>query len=157
MSCGEVLLYVLLAVQEADFDAVFVAEVLGEMLCGIDAAMLPTGATKGHHEVGKTSALVGLYVEVDQSIYAVEETLDFAVVFEEADDGFVQAGELLVGLVSAGVVRAAAVEDVATAVAVGVGRNAAFVGETEHADHERAAGVVVFREIGRHWAGEIKG
>ena len=126
---------VLFAMGEVDADAIFPVEVLGEVLGAIDGTMLAACAAEGEHEVGEAALEVALDVMIGEAIDAVEEGEDLAVVLQETDDGSVQAGELLVGLVAAWIVRGTTVEDVTAAVAAGVLRKVAFVGEGEDADN----------------------
>ena len=94
------------------------------MLGTIDGAVLSACATEGKHQVGEASLKIALYMGIGQAIDAVEEREYLAIVLEEADDGLVEAGELLVGLVATRVVGGAAVEYVAASVATFVLRNA---------------------------------
>ena len=112
-------------------------QVLGQMLCTIDRAMLSTGATKRKHQVGEAPLYVAFHMSIGQSVDAVEEGQYLAVVFQELDDRFIQTRQLLIRLVAAGVVDGATIEDVATAIARCVLGDAAFVGEGEDADCQR--------------------
>ena len=58
---------------DADFDAIFLVEVLGQMLGGIDRAMLSAGASEGEHQVGESALQITLYVGIGQPIDTVEE------------------------------------------------------------------------------------
>ncbi len=136
MCSGENGVDALLAMGEVDANAIFPVEMLGEVLGAIDGAMLTACAAEGEHEVGEAALEVALNMMIGEAIDAVEEGEDLAVVLKEADDGSVQAGELLVGLVAAGVVRGTTVEDVTAAVAAGVLRKATLEGEGEDADNK---------------------
>ena len=125
---------VLFAMGEVDADAIFLVEVLGEVLSTIDGAVLTTRATEGEHQVGEAALEVTLDVVVGQTINAVKEGEDLAVVLEELDDGSLQAVELLVRFVATGIMRGTTVEDVASAVAAAVLGDAALVGEGEDAN-----------------------
>ena len=127
----------LLAMGEVNANAIFPVEMLGEVLGAIDGAMLTTCAAEGEHEVGEATLEVTLNMMIGEAIDAVEEGEDLAVVLKEAYDGSVQAGELLVGLVTAGVVRGTTVEDVTAAVAAGVLGKTTLEGEGEDADNKR--------------------
>ena len=132
----------LLAVADVNLDAELVVDMLRQVLCAIDAAVLASRAAKAEHEAGEASLNVTTDVGICQAIDALQEGEDFAVVFEETDDGFVEAGQLFVGFVASGIVGAAAVEDVASAVAARVLGNTLPVGEAEDAHDEGAASVV---------------
>ena len=130
----------LFAVAEADLNAEFLVEVLGQMLRAIDAAVLAARAAEGEHEAGESALQIAGHVCVGQGIDALEEGEDFAIVLEEFYHGGIQSRQLLVGLVAAGVVRAAAVEHVASAVAALVGGDALLVAEAEDA-HDEGGGL----------------
>ena len=89
--------------------------------------MLTTGAAKTHLQVGELALNEALGVGVYQFIYAVQESEYLSVIFQELDNLGVGSVELAVVLVLAGVVYAAAVKDIAAAVAGRIGRNALFV------------------------------
>ena len=127
----------LFAVTEPNFDTEFLVDVLGEMLRRIDGTMLTARAAKREHQRGKTTLQIAFDVGVGEFVNAFEKGRDFAVVFEEANHGFVESSELFVGFVTAWVVGRATVENVTTTVAAFVFGNAFFVGKTEHADDQR--------------------
>ena len=60
---------------------------------------------------------------IGQLIHAVQEGQYLTIVLQETDDGLVQTSQLLVRLVTTWVVRATAVEDIATTIAALVLRN----------------------------------
>ena len=74
-------------------------------------------ASEGEHKVGESAVDISLYVCVGKLVYAVEEGEYLSVVLKEADDRLVQSGELLVRLVTSGIVGRTTVEDVASAIA----------------------------------------
>ena len=121
---------------EPNFDTEFLVDVLGEMLRRIDGTMLTARATEREHQRSKTTLQIPLHVGIGEFVNAVEEGRDFAVIFEEANHGFVESGELFVGLVTPRIMRRAAVEDIAAAVAALVLGNAFFIGKTEDPNHE---------------------
>ena len=84
---------------------------------------------------------------VGQLIDWSEEIEDLAVVLQESDHRLVQSRQFLVRLIASRVVRASAVEDIASAVARLVLGDAVAVGEAIYTDHQRAL-AVVFREGG---------
>ena len=107
-------------------DVIFLFEVLGQVLGTIDRTVLTAGTTESDLQVGEIALNEPLHMMVDKGIDGAEEGEYLAVRFEEVDDGLVQAREGLVLLVFAGVVRAAAVEDIPTAITGVVCRKAAF-------------------------------
>ena len=104
-------------------------DVLCQMLCAIDAAVLSAGASEAEHERGEPPFQVALHMGVGQAEDGLEEREDLAVVFQELDDGLVESGHLLVLLIASRVVGCPAVEHVAAAVTAGVLRDAPLVGE----------------------------
>lgn len=127
----------LFAVCEVHDYSVFVVQVFCQVLCAVHRAVLPAGASKGKHEVREATLEIAFYVGIGQSIDRVEERQDLPVLFQEADDRFVQARQLLVRLIAPGVVRGAAVKDIPATIAAGVLGDATFVGEGEDADEKR--------------------
>ena len=67
--------------------------------------MLAACASEGEHQVGESAVDISLYVCVGKLVYAVEEGEYLSVVLKEADDRLVQSGELLVRLVTSGIVK----------------------------------------------------
>ena len=107
----------LFAVADVNLNAKLLIDVLGQMLRTIDAAVLTTSAAEREHE-GREAALdVAAHVGIGQSIDAFEEGQYLAIVLQETDDRLVETGQLLVGLVTAGVVGGTAVEHVSAAIA----------------------------------------
>lgn len=136
--CREELSNVLLAVQEAHFDAKFTMQILCQVLRGIHAAVLTARATKGKHQIGEVAVDITLYVDIGQAVNAFQEIEDFAIFFQEVNDGSVQSRQCFVGFVATGIVRTATVENIATAISAFVGGNAFFIRKTKHAHHKRA-------------------
>ena len=122
---------------EPNFYAEFLVDVFGKMLRRIDGTMLTARAAKREHQRGKTTLQIAFDVGVGEFVNAFEEGCDFAIVFEEANHGFVESSELFVGFVTAWVVGRATIENVAATVAAFIVGNACFVGKTEHADDQR--------------------
>lgn len=139
---GQRLLDVLFAVAEPYLDAEFSVEMFGQMLCGVDAAVLAACAAKRKHQVGKSAPQVACDVGVGQLIYVVEEGKYLAVVLKEFDDRSVQSREFFVGFVAARIVCAAAVEYIASAVAAFVVGDAFLVAEAEYAHDQRSFAIV---------------
>ena len=126
----------LFAVGEVHDDTIFPMEMLRQVLGAIDGAVLSAGASEGEHQVGESPLEVAFYVGIRQAVDRIEECQDLAVVFQETYYLLVQACQLLVRLVAAGVVGAAAVEDITAPVARRVLGDATAVGEGEDADEE---------------------
>ena len=145
---GERLCDVLFTVTDTHLDAELLVDMLCQMLGGIDATMLATGTAKAEHERCEAALDITAHMSIGQFIHAVEERQYLTIVLEEADDGFVETGQLLVRLVTARVMRRTAVEDIAAAIAALVLRNALGERETEDAHHQRTL-CVVLRERGR--------
>ena len=124
----------LFAMSEVDADAIFLVQMLGEVLGTIDRTVLAACATEGEHQVGKAALDVAFHVGIGQTIDAVQEGQNLAIVLQKLDDRSVQTRDLLVGLIAAWIVRRTAVEDIASTVAARVFWDAAFVGERENTD-----------------------
>ena len=138
----------LFTVADADLDAELLVDMFGEMLGGVDTAVLTTSATETEHQGGETALDITAHVGISEFIDAVEEGEDLTVVFEEADDRLVEARHLLIGLIAAWVVGTATVEHIAAAIATLILGDTLGRGETEHLDHQRPLGIIL-REGGR--------
>ena len=79
---------------------------------------------------------------IGKFIDAVEERQYLAVVLEETYYRLVESRQLFVWLVTTGIVCAAAVEHIATAIARLVLRNAFAIRKTEDAHHERSLAII---------------
>ena len=147
LSCLQGLLYALLAMADIHLYAELLMDVFGEMLGRINAAVLAACASEGEHQIGESTVDISLNVCVGKLIDAVEEGEYLSVVLKEADDRFVQSGELLVRLVSSRIVSGTTVEDVASAIAGRILRNALTEREAEHSHTQRTL-TVILREGG---------
>ena len=116
---------------------------LGQMLRAVNTAVLPSSASKGEHETGKSALDIATDMGIGQLIDAVQKGKNLAIVFQEADNGLVQTGKLLVSIVTTRVVSTATVEDIASSVSAFILWNALAVGEAEHSDHERPLAVIL--------------
>lgn len=125
---------VLFAMGDFYFHAVLGMEVFAEVLCTIDRAVLAARAAEGEHQIGEAALEVAFNMGFGQPIDTVEEGQDLTVFFEKTNDGGVQACQLLIGFVAAGIVCGTAIEDVASAIARSVLGNATTIGEGEDAD-----------------------
>ena len=98
-------------------------------LGAVDRAVLAAGAAEGDDEVGEVARLVVLDGLVDQREDVAEEVAHGGLALEERDHGIVAARQLRVLLEPAGVGQRPAVEHVAAAVSLLVGRHAVLVRE----------------------------
>ena len=112
----------------------FLMDMLGEMLCGINTAMLTTGATKAEHQRGESSLDVATHMSICQFIHRVEEGEYLAVVLEESDYRFVETSEFLIWFISPSIMCASAVEDISASIARGVVGDALAIGEAIYGD-----------------------
>ena len=126
----------LFAMAQVYFYAEFLMEVFGQVLGGIDAAVLASRTTETEHEMGKAALHIPLRVCVGQLVHRFEKGDDFAVFFQKFDDWTIQAGQLFVGLIASGIVCDAAVKDIASSIAGVVLGDAFLVTETEYPHHE---------------------
>ena len=133
---------------DAHLDAELLVDMLGQVLGGIDRAVLTTGTAEAEHEGGEATLDITAHMGIGEFIDAVEEGEDLTIILQEADDGLVETGELLVRLVAAGVVGGTTVEHIATAIATLVLRDSLAIGEAEDLDYQGALSIV-FREGGR--------
>ena len=108
---------VLFAVHQVHLHAERPVQVFGQVLCRVDGAVLAARAAEADGQTGEATFHVALHGGVHQGVDMLQESGDFTVVLQEADDGLVQAGERLVAFVLSGVVHGAAVEDKASPVA----------------------------------------
>ena len=90
---------------DAHLDAELLVDMLGQVLGRVDGAVLTAGTAEGEHQRGEATLHITPHMGIGEFIDGVEEGEDLAVVLEESDDGLVEARELLIGLVTAGVVR----------------------------------------------------
>ena len=125
------------------FDAIFVVDVVCQVFCAVDTPVLAACTAEGEHEVGKTTLNVALYVHVSQFVDIVEIGQNLTVVFQETDDGLVQSCEVFVRFIASRVACAAAVKDIAAAIATGVFGDSFVEAETVYTDYQRTL-VVVF-------------
>ena len=148
---------VLFAVHQVDLNAKLLVQVLGQMLGRVDGTVLAARAAEADRKVGETAFHVAFDRSVDQTVDVFQEGRDFTIVFEEADDRFVQSREGFVAFVLAGVVYGAAVEDKTSTVARRIFGDAFLVGKAGDFDHKTALLQVVgellqFGQFGQHLA-----
>ena len=111
--------------------AIFLVQVMGQMLGTIYRTVLPASASEGEHEVGESAFEVTLHMGIGQLIDTVEECKYFSIVFQEVNHRLVEPCQFLVRLVAAGIVCAAAIEHVASTIATEVFGDATLVAEAE--------------------------
>ena len=116
--------------READADMVFPLEGAGQRFRTIDGAVLAAGTAETDLQVAESPGDVTLDVREDERLDGSHEFLHLAVLFQECDHVQVASGRVLEAVVFPGIVHAAAVEDVAAAVAGLVLRDPFLVGET---------------------------
>ena len=110
--------------------AELLVEVFGKVLGRIYGAVLAACTAETYGQVGKSPFHIPFHGCIYQPIYVFEEYGDFPILFKEADNGFVEAGERLVTFVFARVVYGTAVEYETTAVAGRIFGDTFFIGET---------------------------
>ena len=120
----------------------YLREALMQMLCQmlgcIDRPVLTACATKGKHERGEATLDVAADMGIGQRIDVVQKREYFTIILQELLHRVVKASQLLILLIATGIVSAAAVEHIATAIAAVVMRNAFLIAETVNAHNESA-------------------
>ena len=84
--------------------SVFPVQVFGKVLSAINAAMLATGAAERKHQIGETAFDVALAMRIGKTVYGIEESEDFTIVFKESDYRLVHSRQLFVRLIASGIV-----------------------------------------------------
>ena len=113
-------------------DGVFRGEVLGEMLGAVGGTVLAAGAAEADLQVRETAFEEALHVRIDQGIDVVQEAEDLAVLLQELNDGFIQAGQLLEPLILPGIVHAPAIEHIPSPIPGRILGDALLEGKTVH-------------------------
>ena len=102
-------------------DTYLYAKLLMDMLCkmlgGIDTAMLTAGTAEREHQRRKATLDITPYMRIGQFVDTIQERKDFTVIFQETDHGLIQSRQLLIRLITAGVMRAAAIEHIPSPIA----------------------------------------
>ena len=99
------------------FYSELLVEMLSKVLCRIHTAMLTACAAKTEHQVGEAALHIASHMSVCQLIHAVEECQYLTVVLQESDYRFIEPCQFLVWLITTGVMGAATVKHITTAVA----------------------------------------
>ena len=110
--------------------AELLVEVFGKVLGRIYGAVLAACTAETYGQVGKSPFHIPFHGCIYQTIYVFEEYGDFPILFKEADNGLVEAGERLVTFVFARVVYGTAVEYETAAVAGRIFGDTFFIGKT---------------------------
>ena len=126
-------------------DAELLMDVLCQMLCTVDAAMLTASTAETKHQTREPPLDIARHMMVGKGIDMLEELHNLAVVLKEAYHWLVESRQLFIRFIASGVVRRTAVEDIAASIARGILRDSLFIGEAIHAHHERSL-AIVFRE-----------
>lgn len=95
----------------------FFPQMAGHGFGGIDGAMLSACAAECHLQVSESAGNIALGSGVDQGITVREEGENLAVIFKELNYGLVAPVELLIGLISPGIMYGAAVKDESATIA----------------------------------------
>ena len=102
-------------------------KMFGQVLGGVDRAVLSACTSKRNRKMAETSLEVSFDRSVYQGIDVFQERKDFTILFNETDDRFIQPAEFLVWLVSSWVMDGTAVKDKTSAISTWVGRNTFLV------------------------------
>ena len=118
---------VLLTVTDAHLNAELIVDMLSEMLGGIDGTMLTTRTAEREHQRGKATLDISAHMGIGEFIDRIEEGQDLTIVFQESDHRLIESRQLFVRLITAGVMGATTVEDIAAAIATLILRDALAV------------------------------
>ncbi len=86
--------------------AELLVQMFRQVLCRVHGAVLSAGAAEADRQIGEAAFHVALHGSVDKGVGMLQEYGYLAVVFQEADNGFVQSREGFVTLVLAGLFTA---------------------------------------------------
>ena len=112
------------------FHAWFSSKPRCQMLRAVHGTVLAAGAAETHLKIGEIPFQEALHVVVYKRIHMLQECEDLPILLKKLNNRGVHTRIGFESLVLAGIVGAAAVENVSTAVAGSVLRNALFEGET---------------------------
>ena len=115
--CGKCLGDVLLTMCDTYLNSEFTVDMLCKVLCGINAAVTPSGTSEREHEVGESAVDEALDMEVGKSVNTFKELENLSVLLKEVDYRLVKSCQRLVLVISSGVVGASAVEHIPASVA----------------------------------------
>jgi len=114
---------------QLNFYIVFFFEMLGEGFGAIDRAVLATRATERHLQVREVAFDKALYVMVHKGINGIQKCKNLTVFLQKINHRLIQTCEKFVLLILTGIVRSAAVKDIASAITGRVFRQPALKGE----------------------------
>ena len=114
---------------QLNFYIVFFFEMLGEGFGAIDRAVLATRASERHLQVREVAFDKTLHMMIHESIDRLQERQNLAVFFQKINHRLIQTCERFVLLILTGIVRSAAVKDIASAITGRVFRQPALKGE----------------------------
>ena len=134
---------VLLAMGYLHLNAIFLIDVLCKVLCRIYGTVLAARTAEAKHQRGKATLHVTFYVVVGKLIDGLQELNNLTVILKEADNGLVKTRQLLVGLITTGVVRTPAIEDITTAITAWILRYALSVREAIDMNDQRTLAVIL--------------
>ena len=107
----------LLSMNYFHLNAIFLINMLGQMLCGIDRTVLSASTSETKHKRGKATLNITLYMVVSKLIYWFQKLDYLSVVFQKAYNRLIETCQFLIGLIAARIVCAAAIKDITTTVA----------------------------------------
>lgn len=135
MLCFHHLGNALLPMANVYLDAKNAMDVLAKMLRTIDRTMLTTRTSEAEHQRGESTLYITAHMSISQTVDRFQESEYLTVILKETNNRLVKSRELLVGFVTAGIVRRTTVEHITASVATLVLGDALSVGETVDAYH----------------------
>ncbi len=118
---------------ERDFHAEFLRDMLGDFLRRINRTVLPSGTSEGNHQMREITVNISFHVIIRQFIYRVEIRQYLPVFFQKANHRFIEPGNIIESFEFSRVVNSPAIEYIAPAVSRRVVRNSFFKSKTHHA------------------------
>ena len=90
----------------------FLMNMFSQVLGRIDTSVLTTRAAKREHQRRKTALDITTHMGIGQFVDTIKEGQDLAVILQETDDRFIQSRQLLIRLITSGVMRTTAIEHI---------------------------------------------
>ena len=112
-------------------DPLFYIRLFGHVLGRIDRTMLAACATETDHQICESAVHIAFDGGTHNFVGMFQELRDLSVFFKEADDWFVQPGEMVITFILAGVVDGAAVEHEPASIATRIVGYALFIGKAD--------------------------
>ena len=103
---------ILLPMTDAHFYAEFLMNMFSQVLGRIDTSMLTTRAAKREHQRRKATLDITTHMGIGQFVDTVKEGQNFAVILQETDDRLIQSRQLLIRIITSGVMRTTAIEHI---------------------------------------------